>query len=43
MKILNVFWTPKINIYKKGDSICSGCCPKGGDRFAEIIADLVPT
>ncbi len=25
-------------IYKKGDVICSGGCPKGGDRFAEIIA-----
>jgi len=26
-------------IYKEGDSICSGLCPKGGDRFAVIIAD----
>ena len=25
-------------IYKKGDWICSGGCPKGGDRFAEKIA-----
>ena len=24
--------------YKLGDKICSGGCPKGGDRFAEIIA-----
>lgn len=24
--------------YEKGDKICSGGCPKGGDRFAEIIA-----
>lgn len=23
--------------YKDGDIICSGGCPKGGDRFAEII------
>ena len=25
--------------YNDGDSICSGLCPKGGDRFAVIIAD----
>jgi hypothetical protein len=25
-------------VYKKGDWICSGGCPKGGDRFAELIA-----
>jgi len=25
-------------IYEMGDLICSGGCPKGGDRFAEIIA-----
>ena len=24
--------------YDVGDKICSGGCPKGGDRFAEIIA-----
>ena len=24
--------------YDEGDKICSGGCPKGGDRFAEIIA-----
>ena len=23
--------------YEPGDTICSGGCPKGGDRFAEII------
>ena len=28
------FWS----IYEKGDFICSGGCPKGGDRFAEQIA-----
>lgn len=28
------FW----NLYEKGDIICSGGCPKGGDRFAEAIA-----
>ena len=26
-------------IYESGDSICSGLCPQGGDRFAVIIAD----
>lgn len=25
-------------VYNKGDRIVSGGCPKGGDRFAEIIA-----
>lgn len=25
-------------IYQPGDRICSGGCPRGGDRFAEIIA-----
>jgi hypothetical protein len=24
--------------YDEGDKICSGGCPKGGDRFAEVIA-----
>jgi len=28
------FW----EIYEEGDIICSGGCPKGGDRFAEAIA-----
>ena len=27
-----------LEIYKPGDEIVSGGCPKGGDRFAEIIA-----
>jgi hypothetical protein len=26
-------------IYKPGDSICSGGCPLGADKFAEIIAE----
>ena len=26
-------------IYDEGDTIVSGGCPKGGDRFAEIIAE----
>jgi len=25
-------------IYQKGDWICSGGCPEGGDRFAELLA-----
>lgn len=25
-------------VYKDGDSIVSGGCPQGGDRFAEVIA-----
>ena len=27
-----------LGIYEKGDMIVSGGCPKGGDRFAEILA-----
>jgi len=27
-----------LEMYQPGDWICSGGCPKGGDRFAEIIA-----
>lgn len=26
------------SIYQEGDTIVSGGCPKGGDRFAEVIA-----
>ncbi len=26
------------SVYKPGDCIVSGGCPKGGDRFAEVIA-----
>ncbi len=29
-----------LRVYKSGDTIVSGGCPKGGDRFAEIIAKL---
>jgi len=25
------------SVYKDGDWICSGGCPKGGDRFAKLI------
>jgi hypothetical protein len=31
-------WDKFIEIYKLGDIIVSGGCPKGGDRFAELIA-----
>ena len=27
-----------LEYYKPGDSICSGLCPKGGDKFAVLIA-----
>lgn len=27
-----------LELYQPGDWICSGGCPKGGDRFAESIA-----
>jgi hypothetical protein len=37
MSIAEVFWT----LYFPGDIIVSGGCPKGGDRFAEILADIV--
>ena len=33
-KIEKKFW----EIYKEGDWLCSGGCPKGGDRFANILA-----
>lgn len=34
-----------LKVYEEGDKICSGLCPKGGDRFAVILAKLykVPT
>jgi len=28
-----------LKVYEKGDTICSGFCPKGGDRFAVILAE----
>jgi hypothetical protein len=27
-----------LDIYEEGDEIVSGGCPKGGDRFAEVLA-----
>ena len=38
-KCLSVFQS----IYDEGDRIVSGGCPKGGDRFAEILADQLAT
>ena len=31
-------WIEFKKFYDIGDRICSGGCPKGGDRFAELIA-----
>lgn len=33
-KVLDAF----LGVYMPGDSICSGLCPLGGDRFAVLIA-----
>lgn len=30
-----------LSIYKEGDQIVSGGCPKGGDRFAEVLAKQI--
>ena len=35
---LSVIGEQFLEIYEKGDWICSGGCPQGGDRFAEKIA-----
>ena len=32
-------WETFKKVYVKGDSICSGLCSQGGDRFAVVIAD----
>lgn len=32
-----------VKIYAPGDRICSGKCPKGGDRFAIILAEKYHT
>lgn len=29
-----------LKVFQQGDRICSGKCPKGGDRFAVILADF---
>ena len=28
-----------LKVYEEGDTICSGLCPQGGDRFAVILAN----
>ena len=38
-KVENAF----LEVYKVGDIICSGLCPKGGDRFAVILAQKYKT
>ena len=35
----NIVYNMFTKHYIDGDSICSGLCPEGGDRFAVIIAD----
>ena len=32
-----------LKVYKEGDVICSGLCPKGGDRFAVVLAEKYKT
>jgi len=32
-----------LKIYKPGDTICSGLCPKGGDRFAVLLSEKFNT
>lgn len=27
-----------VGVYERGDKICSGLCPKGGDRFAVMLS-----
>ncbi len=35
---LSVCFSAVLEIYEPGDTFVSGGCPKGGDRFCEIIA-----
>ena len=35
LKVRDVF----MDVYQAGDSVCSGLCSKGGDRFAVMLAD----
>ena len=39
IRAFNAVLSKFLEIYKDGDVIVSGGCCKGGDRFAEIIAD----
>jgi len=39
LKVKNAF----LKVYKDGDRICSGLCPKGGDRFATVIQAKFPS
>lgn len=32
-----------LEVYREGDTICSGLCPKGGDRFAVILSEQFKT
>ena len=36
------FWLVRrkfFEVYEEGDVICSGCCPQGADRFADLISN----
>jgi hypothetical protein len=35
--------TKFLEVYEPGDTICSGLCPKGGDRFAVLLAEQYQT
>lgn len=32
-----------LSVYEKGDTICSGLCPKGADRFAVKLSKIYDT
>lgn len=32
-----------LQIYEKGDTICSGLCSRGGDRFAVVLSEQFQT
>lgn len=32
-----------LKVYEVGDAICSGLCSQGGDRFAEVLAEIYNT
>jgi hypothetical protein len=36
-------WEAFEQLYEEGDMICSGLCPRGGDRFACILAEIYDT
>lgn len=32
-----------LKVFEAGDTICSGLCPKGGDRFAVVLSEKYKT